>query len=187
MSLWKGIKKAFRPVSKVLKGAAAGGAFGPWGQFAASTIGGIKAARKGRAWPGGIQAAPGGDFGFGAMGFGPIGLPALGGIAARTLPAVGRAVGTGVAFARRLLNTPGGKWTRKAIRDAGLVVTGGLVFDAAGNLMGSVARRRMNPLNARALRRAIRRVKSARGICRDVESMLPRRKAAAPCPPRKRC
>lgn len=117
-------------------------------------------------------------------------LPTLGRAAGAVIPAAGRAVvGAGRVAAgtvRRFLNTPGGKWTKKGLRDAGLIAVGGLVYDAAGNLLGTVQRRRMNPLNARALRRSIRRVKSARGICQDIERMLPKKRSAPSCAPRKR-
>ena len=63
------------------------------------------------------------------------------------------------------------KWTKRAAAAAGYIVIGGLVYDAAGNLMGKAASRRMNPLNHRALSRAIRRVKGAKRICRKVESI----------------
>lgn len=121
-----------------------------------------------------IMAGGLGDI-FGGIGRAIFGRPTV----AATLPAVGTAVvrtgGAVVAAGRRFLNTPGGKWTKRAIRELGLIVVGGLVYSAAGELLGSTARRRMNPMNARALRRAIRRVKSARGICNDIERMLPRR------------
>ena len=44
----------------------------------------------------------------------------------------------------------------------------------------SKKRRRMNPLNARAARRAIRRIKAVRRITNDIERSLPKARAARP-------
>lgn len=57
-------------------------------------------------------------------------------------------------------------------------VGAGLLFDELGNLIGGTRkRRRMNPLNARAARRAIRRIKAVRKITRDIEKSLPKQAA----------
>jgi hypothetical protein len=50
-----------------------------------------------------------------------------------------------------------------------------LRFDAAGNPIKK--RRRMNPLNARAAKRAIRRIKAVRKITAGIERALPKAKA----------
>ena len=88
----------------------------------------------------------------------------------RAIPQLGRQAYVGAArlagqFPRVV------KWTKRAAAAAGYLVIGGLVYDAAGNLIGKAASRRMNPLNHRALSRAIRRVKGAKRICRKVESI----------------
>jgi hypothetical protein len=43
-------------------------------------------------------------------------------------------------------------------------------------------RRRMNPGNARAARRAIRRIKSVRKLLHSIEAQLPKRRSSAPAP-----
>lgn len=63
-------------------------------------------------------------------------------------------------------------WSRAAAKAAGYIVIGATVFDGDGNEVGRVAGRRMNPLNHRALSRAIRRVKGAKRICRKVDSIV---------------
>lgn len=56
-------------------------------------------------------------------------------------------------------------------------VAGDAIYDAAGNLIGyKQKRRRMNPLNPRAARRAIRRVKSVRKMLHNIEKQLPKQK-----------
>lgn len=113
-------------------------------------------------------------------------LPALGGIAARalpvalrSLPAIGRtAVGAGRALARKFPRST------RALAELGLIAVGGFIFDAAGNMVGRrPPARRINPMNAKAARRAIRRIKGVRKICTDIERMLPKQKrACAPAP-----
>lgn len=46
--------------------------------------------------------------------------------------------------------------------------------------------KRINPLNVRAARRAIRRIKAVRKITHEIERQLPHRKAAASCAPKRR-
>lgn len=75
-----------------------------------------------------------------------------------------------------------GTISRTAASAAGYILIGKYYYDQAGMLVGVKTTRRLNPLNHRALRRAIRRVKSARKICNQVEKIAgPRRRA----PPRK--
>lgn len=62
-------------------------------------------------------------------------------------------------------------------------VAGGALYDAAGNYLGErPRRRRMNPMNHRAAKRAIRRVKAVRKILMNIEKQLPKAKARS-CPP----
>lgn len=109
-----------------------------------------------------------------------------GGIAGRSLPGIGAtAVGAGravIAGGRGLIT----RYPRSAklLRDLGLFAVGGLVYDAAGNLVGQRApARRINPMNVKAMRRSIRRVKAGRKICAEIDRMLPKRRAAAACAP----
>lgn len=54
-----------------------------------------------------------------------------------------------------------------------------------GGSTGYVKRpgRRMNPGNAKAARRAIRRIKSAMGMLKSIQQLLPHRPARKACPP----
>lgn len=115
-------------------------------------------------------------------------LPALPGMVAggRALvrgagPLARAGIGAGRALVRKYPKSA------RALAELGLFAAGGMVFDAVtGEPVGIVARRRMNPLNHRALRRAISRVCSARRICAQVEQIAgPRRRRV--CAPRKRC
>lgn len=109
-------------------------------------------------------------------------IPRIGGAIAggvRALPGLGRAAaGTATGLARRFPRSA------KALRDLGLVASGGLIFDQAGNIVGRrPPARRMNPMNVRAARRAARRIKGAMKVCRELESCMPRRRAPPRCPP----
>lgn len=104
----------------------------------------------------------------------------------RVIPGAGRVGAAAGGLVRGARALAGNKWSKRAIAAAGYYQIGQLVYDTAGNLVGQVGRRRMNPLNHRALRRAISRVKSARKICRTVEKLSGGgRRRAAPCPPKK--
>lgn len=109
-----------------------------------------------------------------------------GGIAGRSLPGVGA---TAVSAGRGLIAGGRGLIQRfprsaKVLRDLGLFAAGGLVYDAAGNLVGQRSpARRINPMNVKAMRRSIRRVKAGRKICAEIDRMLPKRRAAAACAP----
>jgi hypothetical protein len=75
------------------------------------------------------------------------------------------------------------KWSKRAATAAGYIVTGGLVYDSAGNLIGQATTRRINPMNHRALNRAIRRVCAAKKISKKIEKLTgggTRRKVCAP-------
>jgi len=98
-----------------------------------------------------------------------MGFPVLPGVGAILRGAGGAIVGAGGrAVARGLTRRGLQRWSRTAARNAGYIILGGLVYDLAGNLLGEVPRRRMNPLNHRALSRAIRRVCAAKSICMKV-------------------
>lgn len=105
------------------------------------------------------------------------GAKAIGGLA-RSLPALPRVI-------------PGvGKAVKMAGKVASAAATGYFIYDAAGNLIGTRKKhRRLNPMNHRALNRAIRRVCAAKKIAKKIEKLTgsgSRRKAA--CSPKaKRC
>ncbi|MGH8833336.1 MAG: hypothetical protein ACREXV_19970 [Polaromonas sp.] len=106
-------------------------------------------------------------------------LPGGGGIVKTGLPLL--AAGTALARTAAPALISGGRAllarvSPKVARALGWVTIGGLVYDAAGNLQGATKRRQMNPLNARAARRAVRRIKSVRKLCQRIESTLPRQK-----------
>jgi len=83
-------------------------------------------------------------------------LPALPG-AVRALPGIGRTAGR-VAGA------------------AGAAVTGVAVYDTVGNLIGYKARRRrINPLNHRALNRALRRIEKVKHAMKRVSAITVRK------------
>lgn len=118
------------------------------GITAVSAIGVVKAARAGVQAVRGIRGAKSMSILPRVMG----GLPAV-------LPGAGSIIG-GVAG-------------RIGLRGVGRAVAGGAVgaaiFDAAGNLIGyGRKRRRINPLNYRALKRAIRRVEGAHNAMKRV-------------------
>lgn len=100
----------------------------------------------------------------------------------RAIPGIGRVTAFGGTVARGAAaawkRAPG--WSRAAAKAAGYIVIGATVFDGSGNEVGRIAGRRMNPLNHRALSRAIRRVKGAKRICRKVESITGTKRRAAP-------
>lgn len=66
---------------------------------------------------------------------------------------------------------------KNAAKALGWISVGALVYDAAGNLMGRTSKRQMNPLNQRAARRAIRRIKRVRKIVNSIERALPKSKS----------
>jgi len=69
---------------------------------------------------------------------------------------------------------------RRAAELAGWLAIGQYWYDqVSGSVVAIKFTRRMNPLNARALRRAIRRVKGATRICREVERITAPRRGGA--------
>lgn len=94
---------------------------------------------------------------------------------------VGIPASLGSFLASSLLPIPGGTVTDDlrayaAYKIAPDSLLQSLSFDAAGNPLGK-KRRRMNPLNARAAKRAIRRIKAVRKITAGIERALPKAKA----------
>jgi len=103
---------------------------------------------------------------------------------ANMLPAIRTALPGIAGQAGRIVRSPAaqrvGRWSRRAAEAAGYIVVGSQILDAAGNPVGRVPSRRINPLNARALRRSMSRVRAARGICQRVDELTsckPRRKS----------
>lgn len=202
MSLLKKIGKVFKPIAKALK-PVAGLALTAFGGPVGAIAGGLLAASskpKG-AGPPALPSLP--EMAMSLTGYTQAAgaLPAITGAATRVVPGAGRAAGgiirgaTGAyevgKAAGRLVKTPVGylkKYGKKAGEAAGWITIGGYWLDQAGNVVGKRSTRRLNPLNARALRRAITRVKSAKRICNEVERITaPRRRAPSrSCPP-KRC
>lgn len=78
----------------------------------------------------------------------------------RSLPGIGRVGGGG-----------------GIIRSAAGTAAGVAIYDAAGNLIGTRApRKRMNPLNHRALSRALRRVEAAKRMTKRLNAITIRKK-----------
>lgn len=101
----------------------------------------------------------------------------LGGIASRALPALpgaGAVVRGGIAAGRGLASAAQ-RWCARNPKACGALGGAGIVAEMMRT--GELKRpgRRMNPMNVRAMRRAIRRVKAGRKIARQIESLLPRR------------
>lgn len=106
----------------------------------------------------------------------PAGVPMS--IAAAGLPALpGRVAGV-VSAGKALVQSPGfQRISKKAAAALNLAVLGGIAYDmATGQPVARVAGRRINPLNVRAARRAVRRIKSVRKICMNIERCLPKTK-----------
>lgn len=90
----------------------------------------------------------------------------VGGLLGRILPALGRAGRTAVPIIRRNLPAIG----------AGVATS--IALDQFGNPVRK--RRRMNPYNPKAARRAIRRIRALRREMQKIERMLPKQKASRP-------
>lgn len=96
-------------------------------------------------------------------------------------PVIGKAIGQVGQTITKYGPTVG----RVAAGAATAAYVGGAIYDAAGNYLGqSRKRRRMNPLNARAARRAIRRIKAVRKITMDIERSLPKQRTSRSAPRR---
>lgn len=147
----------------------------PIGAAAVTAYGALKAAKA----PSQPQYLPGG---MGGMMLGLSTLPAL--------PGVGRAVAGGATALVKAARSPTvRKWSKRAIDAAGAILIGEAVYDAAGNYLGQRSRRRINPMNHRALNRAIRRVCAAKKISKKIEKLTGSgRRSSIKCSPKsKRC
>lgn len=103
------------------------------------------------------------------------GLPAMpgGGRGTALVKAGGALVSAGAGAVRRFAGSPGGK-KLGALVSAGVDLTGAYyigksLFASDGTKL--LTNRTMNPMNHRALRRAIRRVKGAKRLAREVEKI----------------
>lgn len=70
------------------------------------------------------------------------------------------------------------KMGKKAAEALGYIVTGGWIFDQAGSIIGQVKKPKMNYMNGKAAKRAVRRIKGVRKICHSIERMLPKSKSS---------
>ena len=181
MSLFSGLKRIVKKAVPIASGFLTGGIGG-------AVQGAISKTSSQRVLPGGGLVNTGmstaGIFG---------GMPSFGGppmSRASMLPAItgiARAIGPGaIAGAVRLGRRGLQIISKNKAKALGYIITGGLVYDAAGNLMGETSTRRMNPLNHRALNRAIRRVCGAKKISKKIEKLTGTGTRRARCAPARR-
>lgn len=120
--------------------------------------------------PGPIGAIARGIGTVGAMGA----ATAMAGPAMKALPAIGRSLpGIGrLGGAARTVGRVGGR----VIGAAGVAATGVAIYDAAGNYLGQKKRsRRINPLNHRALKRAMSRIEKSKNLVKRLNSITIRK------------
>lgn len=151
MSIFRKIGRALKKAAPIM--AAVPGPIGAVGKIASGALGG------GMAMHAGAGMFPA--------------LPTIGGAVVRSLPSVGGAV-------VRSLPGVGAAVGRVATGRIGRAVAGGAIgaaiYDAAGNLIGyRKKKRRINPLNHRALSRALRRVEAAKKTCSRVNRITIRK------------
>lgn len=92
-----------------------------------------------------------------------------------------RAGSGAVSMLPAVVRTGIGAVARRVPAIAAGAAIGSVVYDMYGRVVGGGRkRRRMNPMNARAARRAIRRIKGARKMLQQIERQLPKQRAAAP-------
>lgn len=141
----------------------AGGARRVLGAAASFKTGGI----------GGLIA--GGGIGGGTMRAQPFPMPGGGMMqtaALGALPAIGSAVARLPGPVRTAARGTFGKITREVAKALGYTIVGNQVLDQFGNMVGQVSkRRRINPLNHRALGRAMTRVCAAKRVCERVDNI----------------
>lgn len=100
------------------------------------------------------------------------GIVAAAGAAGRVLPSIGRVLGSPAVTAGSI-----GLGVGALIGGAGAGACPSGYHPAKDGSGRCVRNRRMNYGNARAARRAVRRIKGARKLLQDIEKMMPRRKA----------
>lgn len=111
------------------------------------------------------------------------GMPMLqaGGLPA--LPGAGAVGGAIVGGARALARNPTvQRWTRRAAAAANLLVVGSIVYDAAGNAVGRIQRKR-TVIDVTALRRAAGRLEQFQRLQKRVDRSLPHRPQRRQCKP----
>jgi hypothetical protein len=104
-------------------------------------------------------------------------LPTVIGYGTRALPGLGKVAVGGVRGV-----------AGKVGRAVGGAATGYAIYDAAGNFLGTRKKyRRMNPMNYRALKRAVKRIKGARKFVRLIDKVGgPVHKSRGACAPKRR-
>lgn len=161
MSLFSSIGKFAKKAIKTVAPIAATGVFGPVG----AALGTVITARQSV-----TRAAPP------AMGF----AAALPAVVSRGVPALRSIPGAG-----RALTAVGGASILKRAFTPGTSPLELPDFTRSGKPRKKY--RRINPLNVRAARRAIRRIKAVRKITHEIEKQLPhRRSTGGSCPPKRR-
>jgi len=96
----------------------------------------------------------------------------------QALPKVAPMIGGAVAGVSAAVKAALPLLNRAIATASGYIVAGGLVYTAAGQLVGKVRRRRrMNPLNYRAAKRAARRLCAVKDLCGAIEKAIPARPA----------
>lgn len=92
--------------------------------------------------------------------------------AVRSLPGIGTVMAGGAGKVLGPMSRIGGK----VLTGAGVAATGVAIYDAAGNYLGMRKRkRRINPLNGRALSRALRRVEKVKSTMKRVNAITIRK------------
>lgn len=92
-------------------------------------------------------------------------LPAAGGRAVAMLPRVIPGAGKIISGGKRILSS-------RAVKAIGTAATGVAVVDAVGNIVGTRRKsRRMNPMNWRALNRALKRVEKAKKAAKRINAV----------------
>lgn len=95
----------------------------------------------------------------------------------------------GIAAGRALVRAvPGagraGRIVRGVATAGGVAATGALLFDEFGNVVGTRRKtRRINPMNVKAMRRACRRLKAGKKICKAIDKACGTRRPARACAP----
>jgi len=186
VSLLKKLKKGLNKAAKLLPAAALLAPNSKGLATAAQTLQMVGGAVQGGGIPGLSTFMPGAPQVGGLPSFPmlPSGGASSGGIVKTGLPVLA-AAGTALVRAAPAIVAGGraalARISPKVAKALGWATVGGLVYDAAGNLQGKASTRRMNPLNPRAARRAIRRIKSVRKVCNSIERSLPKQKSRGSC------
>lgn len=160
------LKSFFKKAKKAVKGAVGG--------FLGGGVPGAIAGAIGGSISNGNQTGIGTYNGVDLMSLRNYGLPAL--PTADTFSA-SRIVASVAGTVARNIPRVIGQVARRAPAVAAGAAIGTMLYDAAGNIIGRrKRRRRINPMNMRAARRAIRRIKGARKMLQQIERQLPKQR-----------